>query len=65
MRNALRAAALLAAAARFGLFKSTPAGAAERMQISRDGARPPEPGPHEFFTGEVMVKPLFDAKTAP
>jgi quercetin dioxygenase-like cupin family protein len=29
------------------------------MQISRDHQRPPAAGPVDFFTGDVMVKPLF------
>ena len=31
----------------------------DRMEISRDDERPPAAGPKDFFTGDVMVKPLF------
>ena len=58
-------AALLAAAFQFGLFKATPAGAEETMEISRDASRPVAHGTMaETFTGEVMVKPLFSPNTS-
>lgn len=60
MRRLLTLATLAAATVSAGLWKATPAGAEEaRMEISRDGDRPPAPGPAETFTGEVSVKSLF------
>ena len=59
MKPIITTAALLAAAVPLGLFKSTPAHADEGMEISPGAARPPAAGSPEFFTGEVVVKPLF------
>lgn len=42
-----------------------PSGApADSIQISRSGSRAAQPGPADYFTGTVHVRPLFDA-TAP
>ena len=60
MKRILTTAALLAATVPLGLMKSVPAHA-EGMEISRDAARPPTAGSPEFFTGDVLIKPLFDA----
>ena len=60
MNRLLTIAALLAAAVQLGLLKSTPAHAEEPMEISRDVSRPANAGPPDFFTGEVVIKPLFD-----
>lgn len=59
MKRILTTAALLAAAVQLGLLKSTPAHAAPAMEISPDAERPPAAGPEEYFTGNVLVKPLF------
>lgn len=59
MRGIVTLAAFVAAYSRLGVFKLGPTGAEEAMRISRDGDRPATPGPHEFFTGDVTVKPLF------
>ena len=58
----LSVAAVLAAAAPLGLWKSTPAGAegGGGVEISRNDARPATAGPAATFTGNVSVKPLFD-----
>jgi quercetin dioxygenase-like cupin family protein len=63
MKKMLSIAAVLAAAVPLGLWKST-LGAAEGgvgVDISRNDSRPVGVGPAETFTGEVSVKPLFDA----
>jgi quercetin dioxygenase-like cupin family protein len=60
MRVLFQLAGLLGAIGRIGLFEATPANAQEGMQVSHDGERPPAAGPEDFFTGAVMVKPLFD-----
>ncbi|WNG94480.1 cupin domain-containing protein [Mycobacterium sp. ITM-2016-00318] len=60
MRQILTTAALVAAALPLSLFGCGSAGAdGERMEISREKTRPATPGPHETFTGEVSVKPLY------
>ncbi|MCV7075989.1 (R)-mandelonitrile lyase [Mycobacterium szulgai] len=58
MRRILMLATFLAAIARFGLFKTSSGDEAD-MRISRDDERPAMPGPQEFFTGDVTMKPLF------
>jgi quercetin dioxygenase-like cupin family protein len=35
---------------------------AQRMEISPNGSRPAAPGRAEYFTGSVIVEPLFGAK---
>jgi quercetin dioxygenase-like cupin family protein len=60
MRRILTTAVLLAAAVPLGLLKSTPAHGEEGMQISPDASRPAAAGSPEFFTGDVLVKPLFN-----
>ena len=60
MKRIVSIAALLAAAIPLGLLKSVPAHA-EGMEISPDASRPPTAGSPEFFTGDVVIKPLFDA----
>lgn len=60
MNRLLTIAALLAAAVQLGLLKSTPAHAEEPMEISREASRPANTGPPDFFSGEVVIKPLFD-----
>jgi quercetin dioxygenase-like cupin family protein len=60
MKHLLTTTALLAAVLQFGLMKSTPAHAEDgTMEISRDDERPTGPAPADYFTGEVMLKPLF------
>ncbi|MCU1700839.1 MAG: Germin subfamily 1 er 15 [Mycobacterium sp.] len=61
MRRILTVAALLAAALPFELGDPTAARADSGMEISRGGDRPANPGPETTFTGQVSVKPLFDA----
>lgn len=51
---------ILAAAATFGLYKATPAGADDAMEISPGESRPATEGPAHTFTGRVSVKPVFD-----
>jgi quercetin dioxygenase-like cupin family protein len=51
---------IVAAAASFGMFNATPAGADEPMEISPDESRPAGPGSADTFTGQVSVKPLFN-----
>jgi len=58
MRGILTLAALLTANPH-GIFMMSPGGDQPKMQISRDGSRPAAPGPQAFFTGDVVVKPLF------
>jgi hypothetical protein len=53
-------AAIVAAAASFSLYKATPAGADEAMEISPDESRPATQGSADTFTGQVSVKPLFN-----
>ena len=60
MKRIVSIAALLAAAIPLWLLKSVPAHA-EGMEISPDASRPPTAGSPEFFTGDVVIKPLFDA----
>jgi quercetin dioxygenase-like cupin family protein len=52
---------LIAAAVPLALCKASPAGAGDGVQISPAQERPDSPGPAATFTGEVSVKPLFDA----
>src|SRR3954453_5671643 len=35
---------------------------AQKMEISPNGSRPSSKGPAEYFTGSVIVEPLFGAK---
>ena len=60
MKRILTMATLLAAAVPLALLKSVPAHA-EGMEISPDAARPPTAGSADFFIGDVLVKPLFNA----
>ena len=60
MKRILTMATLLAAAVPLALLKSVPAHA-EGMEISPDASRPPTAGSADFFTGDVLVKPLFNA----
>ena len=62
MKRLLTTAALLAATVPLGLMKSTPAHAEDGMQVSRDEERPAGAPPAEFFTGEIVLKPLFSPK---
>lgn len=59
MRGILTLAAFVAAYAGLGLFKASPSGVGAGMRISRDGDRPGRPGPEKYFTGDVIMKPLF------
>ncbi|KZS69825.1 (R)-mandelonitrile lyase [Mycobacterium pseudokansasii] len=59
MRGVLTLAALVAAYGRLGVFKASPGGGETDMRISREGDRPGGPGPQQFFTGDVVLKPLF------
>jgi quercetin dioxygenase-like cupin family protein len=61
MKSILSVAALLAAVMPLAIAKAGPAGTNDGIQISPDQARPAAPGPDSTFTGEVKVKPLFDA----
>lgn len=61
MKRILSAVALLAATHSLTIAKSAPAGADGGVRITADHARPAAPGPSATFTGEVTVKPLFDA----
>ncbi len=53
-------ALIAAAAAPLSVYKATPAGADEPMEISSDESRPAAEGPADTFTGQVSVKPLFN-----
>ena len=63
MKKMLSIAAVMAAAVPLGLWKSTPSAAegGVGVEISRNDSRPAGAGPAETFTGDVSVKPLFDA----
>lgn len=61
MKRILSSAALIAAVIPLTLCKAASAGANDGVQISADQSRPASPGPAATFTGEVNVKPLFDA----
>jgi len=63
MKKMLSIAAVMAAAVPLGLWKSTPSAAegVVGVDISRNDSRPAGAGPAETFTGDVSVKPLFDA----
>ena len=63
MKRILSAFALILAAQSLTLAKAAPGDAedAAGVQISPDRARLAAPGPGATFTGEVTVKPLFDA----
>ena len=61
MLRILSMAVLLATVAPLTIAKAVPAGADGGTQISPEQARPATPGPGTTFTGEVSVKPLFDA----
>jgi len=61
MKSILSISALLAAIAPLAIAKAAPDGAGNGIQISADRERPAAPGPESTFTGEVSVKPLFDA----
>ena len=61
MKQFVTVAALLATAMAGGLYNSAPGHADGEMEISRDATRPENGGSPDFFTGEVVVKPLFDA----
>ena len=63
MKKMLSIAAVMAAAVPLGLWKSTPSAAEDGVgvDISRNDSRPAGAGPAETFTGDVSVKPLFDA----
>jgi quercetin dioxygenase-like cupin family protein len=56
-------ATIMAAAASVGLYKATPAGADEAMEISHDESRPATEGSADTFTGQVGVKPVFNPNT--
>jgi quercetin dioxygenase-like cupin family protein len=58
MLRLLSMAALLATVAPLAIAKAVPAGG---IQVSPEKTRPATPGPDTTFTGEVSVKPLFDA----
>jgi quercetin dioxygenase-like cupin family protein len=64
MRRIVTVTALLAAAIPLGLYKATPAGAEESMEISPSESRSAASGPADTFTGDVSVKPLFDTNQA-
>ncbi|WP_223163935.1 (R)-mandelonitrile lyase [Mycobacterium simiae] len=51
--------AFLGAYARLGILKARPTAAAGDMRISRNADRPGGAGPEKYFTGEVVMKPLF------
>jgi quercetin dioxygenase-like cupin family protein len=53
-------ATIVTAAASFSLYKATPAGADEAMEISPDVSRPAAEGSADHFSGNVSVKPLFN-----
>jgi quercetin dioxygenase-like cupin family protein len=63
MKQLATLATILAAAASFGLYKATPAGADDAMEISHDESRPASEGPADNFTGQVSVKPVFNPNT--
>jgi quercetin dioxygenase-like cupin family protein len=60
MKQIATLATILAAAASFGIYKATPSGGDEAMEISHDESRPATEGPADTFTGQVSVKPLFN-----
>jgi quercetin dioxygenase-like cupin family protein len=51
---------IIVAAASLALLGAAPA-YAQTMQISPNGSRPSTKGPAEYFTGSVIVEPLFRA----
>ncbi len=53
-------ALIAAAAAPLSLYKATPAGADEAMEISPGESRAATEGSADTFTGKVSVKPLFN-----
>ncbi len=63
MKRILSAVALILAAQSMTIAESAPGNAEDAggVQISPDRERPAAPGPAATFTGEVTVKPLFDA----
>jgi quercetin dioxygenase-like cupin family protein len=50
----------IATAMALGMFAASPAGA-ESTQISPNGSRPSAKGPTQYFTGSVIVDPLYAA----
>jgi quercetin dioxygenase-like cupin family protein len=60
MRRLFVTATLLAAAAQVALLKAGAADAQGDMEISPDADRPAASGPRDTFTGDVLVKSLFN-----
>lgn len=51
---------LIATATALAVFAAAPAGA-ESTQIAPNGSRPSSKGPAQYFTGAVIVEPLYGA----
>jgi quercetin dioxygenase-like cupin family protein len=51
---------IIATATALGVFAAAPAGA-ESTQISPNGSRPSAKGPAQYFSGSVIVDPLYAA----
>jgi quercetin dioxygenase-like cupin family protein len=53
---------LIAAIALILAHASSPSMSAQTVSIAKNGSRPSQKGPADYFTGSVRIDPLFDAQ---